>query len=436
MGSSWSSARDAYARRFVDSTLSAIRIGRLTVLLQVPDTAEEKLVYGQRTGDVDPEVDVTLFVKSNNLWWRLCKNMDLGLSEAYLNGEVECSDWVRLFTIYIRNRENFSTGAFALQVVPLIQKLLSAGNTVSSAKRNAIEHYDSSNTLFEGFLSEDMNYSSPIWELGNDAETLEAAQARKVQALIQELSLEPSDHLLDIGCGWGNLAIEAVRASGCRVTGVTLSKEQKRLAEERIASAGFEDKIRILLCDYREIPEVPGGYDKVVSVEMIEHVGRKHFPVFFGTISRLLNPQRGVMVLQAIICSNAQHDAKLNQPEGFIDKYIFPGGYLASTPYILETIHTGSKGKLAVRTVRSIGPHYAKALRMWREKFLRNWDDQIKPKLMAEGKTNDAAMEFFKRRWEYYFSYCESGFRTGLIGDIIVTASHDGAQELLRGVPL
>ncbi|EJD49054.1 cyclopropane-fatty-acyl-phospholipid synthase [Auricularia subglabra TFB-10046 SS5] len=436
MGAYLSSTRDAYARSLVQQVLSALRIGRLHILLQYPGASDEKLVFGQRDGDVDGQLVATLIIRNENIWWKACRNMDLAMAEGYFNGDVDCDDWVKLFMIYIANRNHLSTGTLGMQLIPRLQQLLSSGNTLAHTRSQISSHYDSSNAHFQGFLSEDMNYSSPIWELGRGDEALEDAQRRKVRNALEQAHITADDHVLDIGCGWGDLAIEAARSTGCRVTGVTLSAEQKTLAEERIRAAGLEEKISILLCDYREIPEVPGGYDKVVSIEMIEHVGRKHYPVFFETISRLLNPTSGVMVLQAITVVWDRHEAKLGQPEGFIDRYIFPGGYIPHTHYVLDTIHRGSRGTLEIRSVRSIGPHYVKALRMWREKFLLNWEAQIKPALVGEGKTDEAALEFLRKKWEYYFSYCEAGFRSGMLGDVVVTASRPTCLDLFDGVPL
>lgn len=148
-----------------------------------------------------------------------------------------------------------------------------------------------------------MNYSSAIWS-GDASETLEAAQKRKVHNIIGKARIESTHHVLDIGCGWGNLAIEAVKATGCRVTGLTLATEQKALAEERIKAAGLEDRITILLCDYRQAPKPEGGYDRVVSVEMLEHVGDKFMNQYFESISGLLKKDGGVMVIQGITIIN------------------------------------------------------------------------------------------------------------------------------------
>jgi cyclopropane-fatty-acyl-phospholipid synthase len=175
-------------------------------------------------------------------------------------------------------------------------------NDISAALQNVVAHYDISNGHFASFLSPDMSYSCPIWSKPD--ESLEKAQIRKVENVIQQARVQPTDHVLDIGGGWGALAIETVKRTGCRFTVVTLSANQKEWAEKRIRQEGLTDKIQYLLCDYRQIPSVPGGYDKVVSIEMLEHVGRKHLPNFFAVINRLLNPNTGRIVIQGITVIN------------------------------------------------------------------------------------------------------------------------------------
>lgn len=193
------------------------------------------------------------------------------------------------------------SGYSFLHVVPIVRRtFFPPTNTLSAALGNASAHYDTSNDLFRGFLSPDMNYSSALWENGVKDESLEAAQIRKVHNIITKAGIEASHHVLDIGCGWGSLAMEAVKLTRCRVTGLTLSIQQKALAEQRIKEAGLSDRIEILLCDYRDAPTPEGGYDRIVSVEMIEHVGKAHLGVYFAEIEKRLNQKSGLMVVQGI----------------------------------------------------------------------------------------------------------------------------------------
>lgn len=174
---------------------------------------------------------------------------------------------------------------------------------MEQARLNASAHYDTSNKLFAGFLSPDMNYSCAHWS-ADASETLQSAQERKVDTLLKRLDLSPGHHLLDIGCGWGNVIISAAQKYGCRVTGLTLAKEQKQLAEQRIKEAGLQDRVSVLLCDYRRAPRPEEGYDRIISIGMFEHVGKKYFNEYFGTISRLLHPKTGLMVIDGITMTN------------------------------------------------------------------------------------------------------------------------------------
>jgi cyclopropane-fatty-acyl-phospholipid synthase len=172
-------------------------------------------------------------------------------------------------------------------------------NNLTHARMNASFHYNTSNELFAAFLSSDMSYSSALWS-GDTHESLESAQQRKIHNILERARISSSDHVLDVGCGWGHLAIEAVRTTGCQVTGLTLSSEQKILAEKRIKVAGLEDRITIILCDYRKAPRPKGGYDRIISVEMLEHVGDKYMNGYFQSMSELLKPVGGIVVVQGI----------------------------------------------------------------------------------------------------------------------------------------
>lgn len=224
--------------------------------------------------------------------------------------------------LYIANRETlgFYGGSFLQQLIPRISRLLfNSSNDVTHARMNASFHYDTSNDLFSGFLSQDMNYSSALWS-EDPNESLESAQRRKVHNIIDKARISSSDHVLDIGCGWGDLAIEAVKRTGCRVTGLTLSAEQRVLAQKRIKAAGLEDKITILLCDYRQAPKPDGGYDRIVSIEMLEHVGDKFMIQYFQCISSLLKSESGIMTIQGITMINpvSSSQASILFPAGVI----------------------------------------------------------------------------------------------------------------------
>lgn len=321
--------------------------------------------------------------------------------------------------------------------------LARGSNNLKNARLNISAHYDISNEMFANFLSPDMTYSSPVWLPKSDersaSETLEDAQMRKLDRFIDNTHIKSTDHVLEIGTGWGSFALRAVQRTGCQVTSVTLSVEQKELAEERIRDAGLSHKISVLLCDYRNL-QVPaeGPYDKVVSIEMLEAVGKEYLETYFKCINKLLKEDGGIACFQCITMPEARYEAYAKSDD-FIRRYIFPGGHLPTVTQLVTSITAGSNGTLVVDNVDNIGPHYAKALRLWRESFLGNWEGQIKPQLVkekeSEGMDHESA-EVFKRKWEYYFRYSEAGFATKTLGDVIITVGREGAVQLMEDVPL
>ena len=259
--------------------------------------------------------------------------------------------------------------------------------------------------MFAAFLSEDMTYSCPIWSssstLGSAHEALETAQDTKLQYFITQARIKSTDHVLEIGTGWGSFAIAAVASTGCRVTSLTLSKEQKELAEHRIKAAGYSDRIDVLLCDYRALPTPQDGlYDKLVSIEMLEAVGREFLELYFSCVNRLLKPQGGIGVFQCITMPEARYDA-YSRGEDFIRKYIFPGGHLPTVSQLVRSIERGTQGTLVIDAILNIGGHYAKTLRVWRESFERNFDTKIRRALLSEHESmTEKDIELFKRKWQ------------------------------------
>lgn len=257
--------------------------------------------------------------------------------------------------------------------------------------------------------------------------------------------IRSSDHVLEIGTGWGSFAILAVETTGCRVTSITLSTEQKTLAEERIKAAGYEDKIKVLLCDYRSLP-VPADeqdkYDKVVSVEMLEAVGAKYLSTYFRCVDELLKSEGGIAVFQSSTIPESRYDAYCKSDD-FIRRYIFSGGHLPMKTQLLEAIRSGSAHghppRLITESVADIGPNFVKTLRLWREKFLANFDTLIRSALLAKHKEDGMSEEdvqVFKRKWVYYFSYCEAGFLTKTLRDAVITVGREGAVQVMDDVQL
>ncbi|KAF7625575.1 cyclopropane fatty acid synthase [Aspergillus flavus] len=370
------------------------------------------------------EPAVTVVVNNSNAWRRICACFDLGFAEAYMFQEVDCDDLSGLLDIYIQNKSQLGTGNFFMQLLPRVTMLLQPSNDPQNARRYISSHYDDSDELFANFLSPDMNYSCAHWS-GDPDEALESAQKRKVQRLLQKAQISVGQHVLEIGCGWGDVAITAAQTTGCRVTALTLSDNQKRIAEKRVKEAGLEERVRILLQDYRSAtgPETNGGYyDRVISIGMFEHVGAEYLDEYFRVISSLLHPGHGVMVIDGITMTHKMRQSKSSVPT-FIDRYIFPGGYLPAIHALLGAIHNGSNGELEVTSVMNIGPHYGKTLLAWRDNFLRNWEIIETAFRTAQPDASDENVEAFRRKWLYYFIYCEAGFRLRLLGNYVVVAA-------------
>ncbi|RMJ21817.1 cyclopropane-fatty-acyl-phospholipid synthase, partial [Aspergillus sp. HF37] len=362
-----------YAQQLALNALGRISGAHLKVIIQYQDPPEVIRV-GDINGPEQPESTATLIVRNPSLWLRICSCFDIGFAEAYMFQEVDCDDLSKIFDIYINNRSRLGSGNPIFQLLPRLEWLLQPSNSTKEARENISSHYDISNKLFAAFLSPDMNYSCAHWE-GSPFESLEKAQTRKAQNLLRKAQISSSCHVLDIGCGWGDLAIKAAQTTGCRVTGLTLSDKQKSLADQRIKEAGLDDRVHILLRDYRDVsgPEDNGGfYDRVISVGMFEHVGPGYLDQYFAIISRLLHPTHGLMVVDGITMTSMLRETKSNLPN-FIGRYVFPGGYLPTIHMLLDSLHRGSSRSLEATFVQNIGPHYGRTLLAWRENFLRNW---------------------------------------------------------------
>ncbi|KAI9888608.1 MAG: hypothetical protein M1814_006589 [Vezdaea aestivalis] len=431
------------------------RIARGQLIIEDVDGTVEK--FGDTAID---SVTAKITVKRDAFWLRLAVFADMvrsgpskaydqkGFAEAFMLGEVDCDNLTAFFRaslgvkqIFILNREQLSNGStLTSSLVGSLTGLVRRTNTLSNALLNISAHYDISNEMFAAFLSDDMTYSCPIWSpkssLQCSTEALEHAQMTKLNRFIQGARIKQIDHVLEIGTGWGSFAIEAVRQTGCRVTSLTLSKEQKHLAEKRINAAGYADRIEVLLCDYRAVPEPTRPFDKVVSIEMLEAVGREYLDIYFECIDKLLRKDGGIAVFQCITMPESRYES-YSKSEDFIRKYIFPGGHLPTVTQLAQSIEKGTKGSLIIDRVENIGGHYAKTLRLWKLKFLQNFDSRIRPALLKEHTgMAEEEVETFRRKWEYYFTYCEAGFNTKTLGDVIITASREGAMEMLEDVPL
>jgi cyclopropane-fatty-acyl-phospholipid synthase len=266
--------------------------------------------------------------------------------------------------------------------------------------------------MYSLFLDETLTYSCGIFDSENEA--LADAQLRKIDRILEKACLSEHHHLLEIGTGWGTLAIRAATLYGCRVTSITLSKEQQESARQRIDQAGLSDRIKVLLCDYRK---VTGQYDRIISIEMLEAVGKAYYPDFFRGCDRLMKAN-GIMVVQTITIPDQRYEA-YSKTTDWMRLFIFPGGLLPSLTAITKTLtkHTS----LVVKHIESIGPHYALTLARWKERFLAN-----REKILELGFS-----ESFIRRWEYYFSYCQAGFAQHYIDDLQIVLTRPRNRDCI-----
>lgn len=351
-----------------------------------------------------------MIVHSPKLFPRTVFGGIIGAAESYMDGEWSCSDLTGLIRVFIQNLDTRSrlNGGLARFTLPLLRLgHWLRGNSLSGSRKNTAAHYDLSNDFFALFLDETMMYSSAIFER-NDMSLTEASTAKN-ERLCQMLRLSQSDHLLEIGTGWGGFAIHAASNYGCRVTTTTISKEQFALATERVARAGLSHKITVLQQDYRILK---GQYDKLVSIEMIEAVGHEYLDGFFKRCSKLIKPH-GAMALQAITIQDRffkQHARSVD----FIKKHIFPGSCLPSVARMLDA--TRKYTDLNLAHLDEITPHYARTLKAWRERF-------------GEKRDQVRALGFdekFIRMWEFYLCYCEAGFAERHIGAVQMLLAKPG----------
>jgi len=369
---------------------SSLEKGQLTLVLP----HKTRRSFGGKGGGRKAE----LHVYNYNFFTRIVTAGDIGFGESFMQGEWDSPDATELLRFFIDNQEAVDrkiVGNAIFGNVVNALKHFSRANTQKNSRRNIRDHYDLGNAFYERFLDPSMTYSSGI--LDGPGCSLERAQENKLDAILAKAGISKDMHVLEIGCGWGSFAIRAVQRTGCRVTGITLSEEQKRFAEKRITELGLSDRIEIQLRDYRD---VEGSFDRIVSIEMIEAVGHAYLELFFKTCDLLLMPG-GIAVFQAITIPDDRYETYRKRSD-WIQKHIFPGGMLPSPGVLRNAI---GKTSLKVRGIEPFGPHYARTLFEWRENFKSQW-----PAIKKIGFD-----EVFRRKWEYYFYYCESGFASGII---------------------
>ena len=388
---------DARCKRAVLAKLAALRDGCLVMV-----DGGERHRFGKPSAALpDP---VVIHVHDARLYGDVAFGGSVGAGEAYMRGywtTAQLVDVVRLFVLNMDALDGLETG-LARFTNPL-RKAVHAlrRNSRAGSRRNIAAHYDLGNEFFRSFLDETLMYSAAIFE--HAQQSLHDAQLARLDRICRKLELGPNDHLLEIGTGWGGLALHAARHFGCRVTTTTISREQWKLARERVREAGLEGRIEVLCEDYRDLT---GIYDKLVSIEMIEAIGHDYHDTYFARCAQLLKPE-GAMLLQAITIADQRYD-RARRSVDFIQRYIFPGSCIPSVAALSDSIARASD--LRVFDLEDIGPHYATTLAHWRQNFRANL-----PHIRALGYDDT-----FIRMWEYYLCYCEGGFAERALGDVMM----------------
>ncbi len=381
------------------------RLEGARIVLHTPSGADGGCVAAARGGQASGTssgIELHVRVDSQRFWPRVAFGGSVGAGESYIQGDWQCDDLVTLIRVLLRNQDALSAldrgwGRLSAPLRWLAHAL--RRNTRRGSRRNIAAHYDLSNDFYRLFLDETMAYSCGIFEHADS--TLHHASLAKFERVCRKLRLAPGEHLLEIGSGWGGLAIYAAQHFGVRVTTTTISRQQYELAAERIRAAGLERRITLLAQDYRA---VRGRFDKLVSIEMIEAVGHAYYPTFFRAVQRLLKPD-GLMLLQTITVADRYYEHARRSVD-FIKRFVFPGSCIPSVVALLGVVarHTA----LTPTQLEDITPHYVRTLQAWRERFHANLQQ-----VRALGFT-----ESFIRLWDFYLAYCEAGFLERTIGDV------------------
>lgn len=351
-------------------------------------------------GCPDSDLHVRVRVHDSRFYRAVAFGGCLGAGESYIDGAWSCSDLTKLIQLFARNlRCSNQLGGVFESIISLARKASHRfnRNTKQGSRRNIAAHYDLSNDFYKLFLDDTMTYSSGVFD--NEASTMREASIAKYDRLCQKLDLNESDHVLEIGTGWGGFSIHAAKQYGCRVTTTTISAEQHEYAKQRLQQEGLEDRVKLLRKDYRDLT---GQFDKVVSIEMIEAVGHEYLPTYFRTCSERLKPN-GLFAFQAITIPDQRYESYRRSVD-FIQKYVFPGGFLPSVGALSKTI--GKHTDMHWIHFEDFAEHYARTLECWRDRMFENVGE-IRKLGMSDS---------FLRLWEFYLCYCEGGFREKQIG--------------------
>ena len=400
--------REPLTQRLVQRALGVVEGGTLKL-----STFGRTRTYGRG----EPEVRLT--VNDPAFYRRLALQGSVGAGESYMDGHWDCDDLVALVRVMARNRpalESLDGWAAAAAALANAMSHWRRRNSRHGSRRNISAHYDLGDELFRLFLDRRMMYSAAVYDRGD--EPLDEASEAKLARLCRKLDLKPSDHLLEIGCGWGGLALFAAERFGCRVTAATISEAQRKRACRLVAEHGLSGQVEIKLCDYRDLR---GRYDKVVSVEMVEAVGHEYLDVYFRACARLLRPE-GLMAMQAIVIRDSAYRRALRRAD-FIKKHIFPGGFMPSVSVLTAA---AAKADLSLANLEDFAIDYAWTLREWRRRL-----DANAARAKALGFD-----ERFLRLWRFYFAYCEGGFMERTISDVQMLFTMPGRRGPIWRLPL
>jgi cyclopropane-fatty-acyl-phospholipid synthase len=384
---------DKMCRPLLFSRLRKITIGQVKIVDQLGEQ-----LFGNP--DQSGELSVEIKVDDQRFYSDIAFGGTVAAGEAYMQGYWNCNNLTGLVRIMLRNRQVMDQveGGFSLFKAPILRFIHWLNrNSQAGSRRNIEAHYDLGNEMFELFLDPTMMYSCAYYP--NNQASLNEASTAKLQRICEKLQLSEKDHVVEIGTGWGGFAIYAASHFGCKVTTTTISKQQYEVARQRVIAAGLEDKVTLLMQDYRDLQ---GTYDKLVSIEMIEAVGPQYLETYFAKCSTLLKPD-GIMLIQAITIQDQFYDQAIKSVD-FIQRYIFPGGFIPSVTAISNAVKKSTDTRLF--QMEDIGPHYASTLRDWRKNFFNNIE-QIK----GLGYSNQ-----FIAMWEFYLCYCEGGFLERTLG--------------------
>ena len=394
---------DTWARATLFRLLSHFEGGPIVLL-----EAEQEYRFGDATGE-----PVRVTINRPRVYRQILLGGSLGAGRAWIEGDWDCDDLPRLLRLLVAQPD--FVGPRGRMDSPLARAVSSMRrrmaplnwNTPSGSRRNISAHYDLGNDFYQSMLDPSMTYSSALFSFPE--ETLESAQMAKYDRLCQQLNLRSSHHVLEIGTGWGGLAMHAAKHYGCRVTTTTISREQREFALERVERAGLSDRVEILFEDYRELN---GEYDRLISIEMIEAVGAEYLDTFLRTCSDRLH-SNGAMGLQAIVIADQLYERSRRHID-FIKRYVFPGGFLPSIAAITDGMARVTDFR--VQDVHDLTPDYAETLRRWRTNL----------EAAPEAYESVSADPEFARLWQYYLAYCEAGFEERRIGCVQMTMTKSG----------